>query len=47
MTEDKKGDYEDFVQFQKEDVKLWLERAEKFIEEISEVTLKIISQEEK
>ncbi|CUS77313.1 hypothetical protein JGI7_02118 [Candidatus Kryptonium thompsonii] len=42
-----KGDYEDFVQFQKEDVKLWLERAEKFIEEISEVTLKIISQEEK
>lgn len=37
-----KGDYKDFVEFDKEDVRIWLKRAEIFINEIEGVTLKII-----
>lgn len=36
------GDYKDFVKFEKEDVEIWLKRAEIFINEIEGVTLKII-----
>lgn len=40
-----KGDYEDFVKFNKEDVKIWLERAEEFIGKIEQLTLKILEGE--
>lgn len=38
------GDYKDFVKFEKEDVEIWLEKAEDFIKEIQELTLKIIEE---
>jgi uncharacterized protein (UPF0332 family) len=41
-----KGDYEDFVRFSKEDVKLWLEKAEEFINKVAEITFKIIKEHE-
>jgi uncharacterized protein (UPF0332 family) len=37
-----KGDYKDFVKFEKEDVKEWLKKAEEFINKIENLTLKII-----
>lgn len=36
------GDYKDFVEFEKEDVREWLRKAEEFISKIEETTLKII-----
>ena len=36
------GDYKDFVKFEKEDVKVWLEKAEKFIDKIEKLTLNLI-----
>ncbi|MGC9064083.1 MAG: HEPN domain-containing protein, partial [bacterium] len=41
-----KGDYEDFVKFNKEDVKVWLEKAEEFINKVEELTFKIIKEYE-
>lgn len=35
------GDYKDFVEFQKEEVKVWLDKAELFIEEIEKAISKI------
>ena len=40
-----KGDYGDFVKFEKEKVQGWLERAEVFINAIDEVIAKIIEEE--
>lgn len=40
-----KGDYEDFVKFNKEDVKVWLRKAEEFIGKIEELMMKIIREE--
>ncbi|MEW6621123.1 MAG: HEPN domain-containing protein [bacterium] len=37
-----KGDYRDFVKFEKSDVETWLKKAEEFISRIEELTLKII-----
>lgn len=37
-----KSDYRDFVEFQKEDVEVWLKMAEEFIEKIYKLTLKMI-----
>jgi len=42
-----KGDYKDLVEFHKEDVKRWLDEAEKFIEIIEKITRKMISSEYK
>ncbi|MDI6795086.1 MAG: HEPN domain-containing protein, partial [bacterium] len=41
------GDYKDFVKFEKEDVEVWLKKAEGFIKDIQELTLKIIENETK
>ena len=35
-----KGDYQDFVEFQKQDVKAWLKKSEEFIDKINELALK-------
>ncbi len=40
-----KGDYGDFVRFEKEKVQVWLKRAEDFINAIDEVMVKIIEEE--
>lgn len=37
-----KGDYQDFVKFEKQDVEEWLKKAGEFINKIDELTLKII-----
>jgi len=42
-----KGDYKDFVQFEKQDVEIWLKKAEEFVNTIETLTLKCIEQEEK
>jgi len=39
-----KGDYQDFVKFEKQDVEEWLKKAEEFINKIDELTLRIIKQ---
>ena len=39
------GDYKDFVKFEKEDVEVWLKKADKFLEKIEDLTLKIINEE--
>ncbi len=39
-----KGDYEDFIKFNREDVKVWLEKAEEFINKVEELVLKIIKE---
>lgn len=39
-----KGDYKDFVEFEKEDVGLWLKKAEEFISEIEKLTMEIIKE---
>lgn len=39
------GDYKDFVKFEKEDVEEWLNKAEKFINKIEELTLKILEEQ--
>lgn len=39
------GDYKDFVKFQKEDVEVWLKKAEEFIKKIEDLTLKVIKEE--
>jgi len=41
------GDYKDFVQFEKEDVKEWLKKAEEFINKVEELTLKSIVEQKK
>lgn len=41
-----KGDYGDFVQFEKEKVKIWLEKAEDFINNIDDIITKIIEESE-
>jgi len=38
-----KGDYTDFVRFEKKDVEIWLKKAEEFITKIEELTLKLIT----
>lgn len=40
----KEGDYKDFVKFEKEDVEVWLKKAEEFINKIEEITLKAIKE---
>ena len=40
-----KGDYQDFVKFEKQDVKKWLKKAEEFINIIVKLTLKIIEEQ--
>ncbi len=42
-----KGDYSDFVKFKKQDVEIWLKKAEEFIGIIRRLTLEIIQHEEK
>lgn len=37
-----RGDYEDLVEFNKEDVKIWLEKAEEFIKAIDKIVENII-----
>lgn len=37
-----KGDYTDFVQFEKRDIEIWLEKADEFITIIERLTLKSI-----
>lgn len=39
-----KGDYQDFVEFEKQDVKVWLKKSEDFISRIEELVLKNIEQ---
>jgi uncharacterized protein (UPF0332 family) len=39
-----KGDYKDFVKFEKLDVEMWLKKAEEFIENIEKLTLQIIGE---
>ncbi|MCD6471995.1 HEPN domain-containing protein [Candidatus Aerophobetes bacterium] len=39
-----RGDYEDFVEFNKEDIKTWLEKAEEFIKVIDEIVAKAIEE---
>lgn len=41
-----KGDYKDFVKFEKSDVEEWIKQAEKFIVEIEQLTLKIIDEQQ-
>lgn len=40
-----KGDYKDFVKFEKVDVEKWLKKSEEFINTIEELTLKIIEEQ--
>ena len=40
-----KGDYGDFVKFEKEKVQVWLKRAEDFINAVDEIIAKIIEEE--
>ena len=40
------GDYKDFVQFEKENVKIWLKKASEFINAIVELTEKTIKEHE-
>lgn len=40
-----KGDYRDFVKFEKLDVEIWLKKAEEFVREIEKLTLKIIEEQ--
>jgi uncharacterized protein (UPF0332 family) len=42
-----KGDYSDFVKFKKQDVEIWLKKAEEFVSIIRRLTLEIIQLEEK
>jgi len=39
------GDYEDLVEFKREDVDEWLKKAEEFVTKIEEVTLKMIEEQ--
>jgi len=39
-----KGDYQDFVKFEKQDVEEWLRKAEEFINKIDKLVLKIIEE---
>lgn len=36
------GDYEDLIEFNKEDVEIWLKKAEEFVNQIETLTIKII-----
>lgn len=40
-----KGDYKDFVKFEKTDVEEWLKKAEEFINKIEELTLMMIEEQ--
>ena len=40
-----KGDYQDFVEFDKQEVEEWLKKAEEFVRTIEEATLKIKKEE--
>ena len=40
-----KGDYRDFVKFEKKDVEVWLETAEAFIDKVEKLTLTFIEKE--
>jgi len=42
-----KGDYSDFVKFKKQDVEIWLKKAEEFMGIMRRLTLEIIQHEEK
>ena len=39
------GDYEDLVEFKKQDVEICLQKSESFIKRIEELTLRIIKEE--
>ena len=39
-----KGDYQDFVKFQKQDVKAWLKKSEEFIDKIAKLALKNVEE---
>ncbi len=39
-----KGDYQDFVEFQKQDVKAWLKKSEEFIDKIAKLALKNVEE---
>jgi len=39
-----KGDYQDFVEFEKQDVKAWLKKSEEFIDKIDGLALKTIEE---
>jgi len=39
-----KGDYKDFVEFEKQDVEEWLEKSEKFINKIDKLTLTLMKE---
>jgi len=39
------GDCKDFAKFDKEDVEVWLKKAEEFIKKIEDLTLKIVNEE--
>ena len=41
------GDYRDLVTFKKEDVEVWLKKAEEFINKIEEITLKIVEKKKR
>jgi len=41
-----RGDYEDLVEFNKEDVKTWFEKAEEFINVIDKIVTKAIEEQE-
>lgn len=40
-----KGDYQDFVKFERQDVTEWLKKGEEFINRIERLTLKIIEEQ--
>jgi uncharacterized protein (UPF0332 family) len=37
-----KGDYRDFVRFEREDVEVWIKKAEEFINKIEQIIMAII-----
>jgi len=39
-----KGDYQDFVEFQKQDVKAWLKKSEEFIDKIAKLAMKNVEE---
>jgi len=39
-----KGDYQDFVKFQKQDVKAWLKKSEEFIDKIAKLAFKNVEE---
>jgi uncharacterized protein (UPF0332 family) len=40
-----KGDYKDLVEFEREEVKIWLKKVEVFVKKIEKLTLKTIEEQ--